>query len=129
MTPPVRYIDCDALVDLLRTSGGQVAVIDVRDEDWVGGHVAGAVNWPSSNFEHNDSIDELIATVLQGKDKAVVHCMFSQQRGPRSALKLAQRLEEVNRQNVAVLVLRGGFQRFRAMYGSDASLFADVVRC
>jgi rhodanese-related sulfurtransferase len=88
-------------------------------QDFVGGHIKGALNFPIDDFEDSCKVDELINVHLQGKDKVVVHCMFSQQRGPKGALKLARYLGERNRQDVSVHVLRGGFRRFVALYGAN----------
>lgn len=43
----------------------------------------GAVNAPSELWSDDSHIDSLINQHLAGKDMVVVHCMFSQQRGPR----------------------------------------------
>jgi rhodanese-related sulfurtransferase len=129
MSAGVQYIECDVLASLLLSNRAQVAVVDVRDEDYVeGGHIRGAVNVPSSSFNEAE-MDRLISSALDGKEKVVVHCMFSQQRGPRSAVKLAQRLQEVHRRDISVLVLRGGYRRFCAIYGSDPALCEDVDSC
>lgn len=52
-------------------------------QDFAGGHVRGAVNAPSELWSDDSHIDSLIDQHVAGKDMVVVHCMFSQQRGPR----------------------------------------------
>jgi len=88
-------------------------------QDFAGGHIAGAVNAPSEFFR--EELDALIAEQVQGKHKVVVHCMLSQQRGPRCATLLADRLHQLGLPQ-SVLVMRGGFRTFSAMYKDDASL-------
>ena len=49
----VEYLKQDALVNMLR-DGKQKAkylIIDVRDNDYIGGHVIGSVNIPSIEIE------------------------------------------------------------------------------
>jgi rhodanese-related sulfurtransferase len=52
-------------------------VVDVRDDDFVGGNVAGAVNKPSAEFL--DTVDSLVKDT---KDVPLVifHCALSQAR-------------------------------------------------
>lgn len=58
-TPPYRYVTADTLAQALlkQKSQGQqqsqrrVAVVDVRDDDFEGGNIVGAVNVPSTTFD------------------------------------------------------------------------------
>jgi rhodanese-related sulfurtransferase len=52
-------------------------VIDVRDEDWVGGHIVKSVHEPSAEFMMN--VDRLVKDI---KDVPLVvfHCALSQMR-------------------------------------------------
>lgn len=56
-------------------------VIDVRDPslDFVGGHIKGAIN-----IYHEDFINKLpfIVSKYNTKSKLIIHCMYSQSRGP-----------------------------------------------
>jgi Cdc25 family phosphatase len=98
-----------------------VAVLDCRDDDFAGGNIRGAINLPAEAFYGDSSaVDELIDT-LAGKSRVVVHCFLSQQRGPRCAARLAQRLQERGLTQ-QVLVMSGGWQRFSRLYGSDPQL-------
>lgn len=45
-----------------------------------------------------------------------VHCMFSQQRGPRAAWRLRERLQEAD-STVRVVVVKGGWQGFARAVG------------
>ena len=73
----------EKLASLLQSElRGSVAVVDVRDEDYVGGHIKGAQNVPSSSLDYR--IPELLRT-LKEKEMVVFHCALSQQRGPAAA--------------------------------------------
>jgi arsenical-resistance protein 2 len=90
-------------------------------QDFDGGHVKGAINVPSEAFA--ESVDKFIETQLAGKEKVVVHCQLSQKRGPRCAALLQQRLAELGLPQ-SVVVMKGGFSTYGAMYGSDPALVA-----
>lgn len=61
-----------------------IAIIDVRDSDYIGGHIKGCTNVPSSTLDYK--IPELVRT-LKDKELVVFHCALSQQRGPSAALR------------------------------------------
>lgn len=112
-----------------------VAVIDVRDDDHVGGHVKGSINVPSSQLDYR--LPELVRK-LKDKDKVVFHCALSQVRGPKAAmnyLKERRRLlqgdeekgeateeqeaelqSEGKKQAQQVFVLDGGFVKWQEKY-------------
>ena len=52
-------------------------VVDVRDDDYIGGNIKGAVNCPSFSFE--DDVDKLVEKTKDVKT-VVFHCALSQQR-------------------------------------------------
>ncbi|KEF59813.1 uncharacterized protein A1O9_04661 [Exophiala aquamarina CBS 119918] len=65
----------------------KLAVIDVRDEDHVGGSINGSTWIPIHQLDVR--MPELLRT-LKDKEKVVFHCMLSQQRGPKAALMYAR---------------------------------------
>lgn len=69
---------------LLSPQASSVTVIDVRDDDYIGGHIRNSVHSPSSTLDHQ--IPELIRKLGQ-QDVVVFHCSLSQQRGPGAALR------------------------------------------
>jgi len=91
-------------------------------QDFIGGHIKGAINMEAEHFADEAAVDQLIDTSLQQKTRVVLHCMLSQQRGPRCAARLAQRLQERGLQQPAVLVMSGGWSRFSRMYGDNPEL-------
>lgn len=111
------------MADLLRgPMQKEVAVVDCRDDDFVGGHIKGAVNMEAEHFSEDAAVDQLIDTALAGKTRVVVHCMLSQQRGPRCAARLAQRLQDRGMVQPSVLVMSGGWSKFVRLYGDNPEL-------
>ncbi|KAL9137454.1 MAG: hypothetical protein Q9175_001343 [Cornicularia normoerica] len=69
---------------LLSRDASKVAVIDVRDDDHVGGHIKSSTHVASSSLDHR--VPEIVRT-MAGKEIVVFHCALSQQRGPTAALR------------------------------------------
>lgn len=68
---------------LLSPESSKVAIVDVRDNDHVGGHIRSSIHVPSVTFNHR--ITETV-DALADKEIVVFHCSLSQQRGPGAAL-------------------------------------------
>ncbi|THH15851.1 hypothetical protein EW146_g4691 [Bondarzewia mesenterica] len=98
-------------------------VIDVRDDDFVGGNIKDCHNLPSHKF--HSGVDELIK---QTKDVPTVifHCALSQQRGPKAAQIYAETRDNLQREGQdkshQVFVLRGGFTEFQEKFKDDPLL-------
>lgn len=125
----VKRISPAKLAPLVRNKAEHLAVIDVRDSDYIGGHIAGGTNVPVHT--HDYKMPELVRT-LKDKDTVVFHCALSQQRGPSAALRYLRERErllgasvhkkddgagettEVNGQTV--YVLEGGFVKWQEAY-------------
>ena len=69
---------------LLSSSASKVAIIDVRDDDHIGGHIHGSQHVPTSSLDYR--IPEIVRTLVD-KEKVVFHCALCQQRGPSAALR------------------------------------------
>ena len=68
-----------------------MAIVDVRDDDHVGGHIHTSTHVPSSSLDYK--IPELVRT-LKDVEIVVFHCALSQQRGPTAARRyLRERLK------------------------------------
>ncbi|GAB4821492.1 hypothetical protein N2152v2_008538 [Parachlorella kessleri] len=66
----------------------KVLVVDVRDDDFGGGHIAGCVHFPVNRFHSDYDLDAFIEEYIQQRqhlETVVVHCYLSQQRGPLCA--------------------------------------------
>ena len=80
---------------LLSLDASKIAVIDVRDDDHVGGHIKSSTHVPSSSLDYR--IPEIVRT-MAGKEIVVFHCALSQQRGPAAALRyMRERESKVNK--------------------------------
>lgn len=111
------YLSAKQLVERLEDSKDneerRILVVDVRQGDFAGGNVRGALNVPSDEFE--DRLDELMSLTV-GKNRDVVfHCMLSQVRGPSCCNKFIQylynnALDYDSHPNV--YLLKGGFSGF-----------------
>lgn len=75
---------------LLSPDAPKVAVIDVRDDDHVGGHISSSTHVPSCSLDHRTP--EIVRT-MAGKEIVVFHCALSQQRGPAAALRYMRERE------------------------------------
>ncbi|KAJ9477200.1 CDC25-like phosphatase YCH1 [Pseudozyma hubeiensis] len=134
--PLYKYIDRDSLADQVRKHGSdpsqrQVAIVDVRDDDFEGGNILNAQNHPSSTFP--DKVQDLVYGPLKDYKQVIFHCHLSQQRGPKAAGQYAQARQaaidagklpkgEADKQQQEVLVLRGGFSEFQDKYKKDAAV-------
>ncbi|MCJ1286731.1 hypothetical protein MMC26_006077 [Xylographa opegraphella] len=157
MSSPPSYITREDLSAFLLkpvTARPSIAVIDVRDDDHVGGHIFSSTHVPSSTLDHK--IPELVRT-LSGKDIVIFHCALSQQRGPtaarRYALERARLFSSTNQIDSAahtatragevektgdgskgegtkqkIYILDGGFVKWQEKYGPDSRLTEEYAR-
>lgn len=73
----VQYISPQQLEALIKSKSDDYLVVDVRDDDYRGGHIKGGINIPSEIFmlKLHQLIDD-----TQNISKIIFHCAFSQQR-------------------------------------------------
>ncbi|KAI9799483.1 MAG: hypothetical protein M1833_004005 [Piccolia ochrophora] len=108
-----------------------LAIIDVRDDDHIGGHIRTSTHVPSLSLDAR--MPELLRS-LRGVDKVVFHCSLSQQRGPGAALGyLRERVEgkgdgKEDGKEQEVFVLDGGFVKWQELYGEDEKVTEGWVR-
>lgn len=98
---------------MLLETPGEVVVVDVREDDYHGGHIRGALNVPK--YEFGGRVAGLVERHGSGKGTVVFHCMMSQIRGPYCARVFEQQLLASGADEAArprVCVLAGGFQGF-----------------
>jgi rhodanese-related sulfurtransferase len=111
-------ISNDKLAELIKAKDKTITVVDVRDSDYIGGHILGGQNVPTST--HDTSMPELVRT-LKDQETVVFHCALSQQRGPASALKYIREKERMGLKGDSgkeqkVVVLDGGFTKWQEKY-------------
>lgn len=123
------------------STSSTIAIVDVRDDDHLGGHIK------SSQWVPVNQLDARMPEVLRvnaDKERIVFHCMLSQQRGPKAALAYARaRAERVRKERrekgedadagvvvdaegkiggQQICVLEGGFDNWRRFYAEDEKL-------
>ncbi|KAI3438447.1 hypothetical protein D9Q98_000877 [Chlorella vulgaris] len=104
---------------------GKTLIVDVRDSDFAGGHIRGALNITTDGFSSDQRIEEVVQR-CQGMETVVVHCYLSQQRGPFCAQRLADRLAASSGERPEVCVMAGGWRRFaRELQEADLDLVED----
>ncbi|KAN0104059.1 hypothetical protein V8E51_009804 [Hyaloscypha variabilis] len=74
------------------TPPSKIAIVDVRDDDHIGGHIRHSIHAPSHTLDHK--IPELVRK-LKDKETVVFHCALSQQRGPSAALRYIRERERL----------------------------------
>lgn len=132
----LQYTNPQQLKTDLASANGKIAVIDVRDDDHIGGHIRSSQWVPSTQLQAR--MPELLR-LNADKETVVFHCMHSQERGPRAALAYAQAkardIEKRARDDTTegsvrgdplggqkVCVLKGGFGSWQNAYGDDESV-------
>ncbi|KAK2600019.1 Cdc25 phosphatase Ibp1 [Conoideocrella luteorostrata] len=112
------------------------AIIDVRDDDYIGGHIKGCTNIPTIQL---DAMMPTLVRKLKDKKTVVFHCALSQQRGPSAALKYLREKDELSKRlNVEgetagaveqeIVVLDKGFVGWQQDYGADERLTEGYVK-
>ncbi|KAJ7134892.1 Rhodanese-like domain-containing protein, partial [Mycena epipterygia] len=107
-------------------------VVDVRDDDYPGGHIKGALNLPSQKFKVPDA-QEVKDLVQDTADVPIMvfHCALSQARGPKAAriyhetrndLIKTKQLKVAQPEVQKVWVLRNGFDEFGPRFKDNLNL-------
>ncbi|KAL0471663.1 Rhodanese-like domain-containing protein [Neurospora intermedia] len=117
-------------------SRSTLVIIDVRDDDYIGGHIKGSQNVPSHKL---DAMLPTLVRQLQDKETVVFHCALSQQRGPSAALRYIRERDRLMPKEVEtkqgeeeeerkkpvdqkVFVLDRGFVGWQEAFGLDERL-------
>lgn len=115
------------------SSSRRFAIVDVRDSDFIGGHIKGCLHYPAGNF--NETLPELRNKLIASHVQDVVfHCALSQVRGPKSALRFLRSIESLDADEktkfagLNVWVLDGGFTRWQLEYGDDTEVTEDYQK-
>jgi len=97
-------IDVPHLVEYLDDSSA--VVVDVRDQDFKGGHIPGSIHVPYEQFETH--IDDVLKRFSDASKKYILLCMYSRERGPACAEMLLAKFPS-GATPPDVHVLTGGF--------------------
>ncbi|KAG2209003.1 hypothetical protein INT45_004658 [Circinella minor] len=118
------YIESEDVVKLIRDHSKipekDYLIIDVRDNDFRGGNIPGAINIPAGQLL--DSGNDLIIK-YRNVPLVIFHCALSQQRGPKSA-RIYNEMRHLTGEkgNQEVVVMRGGFDGWHAKYYKEKDL-------
>ncbi|EPE06493.1 phosphoprotein phosphatase-like protein [Ophiostoma piceae UAMH 11346] len=130
---PLKRITAAQLSDLILSGSKKLAIVDVRDDDHIGGHIKGSLHYPSGNLDV--TLPTLVRKVQDSGAEAVVfHCALSQQRGPSAALQYAREIGKSNTPVVdisvqpQVYVLDQGFVGWQEIHGEDERLTENFRR-
>jgi Cdc25 family phosphatase len=123
----MKYITGDELAAIIKSDkvpSKDYIVVDVRDDDWVGGNIKNSHNLPS--YEFMRSVDGFVKKT-QTVPTVIFHCALSQVRGPRAARIYQAARNRCQREGTdnhphEVLVLQGGFSQFQTKFKDDADL-------
>ncbi|KAI8089189.1 Rhodanese-like domain-containing protein [Halteromyces radiatus] len=120
-------VDSEELVKLIRDPTKQVGIdyviVDVRDQDFIGGNIPGALNIPANQIV--DSATELVQKYSKVPE-IYFHCALSQVRGPKSAriYKEYLHLQGITTDQ-QVKVIRGGFEGWQQKYKDEKDLIEN----
>lgn len=133
----VKYIEPQTLKSWLTEGttnlGAKFQIIDVRDSDYVGGHIVESMHYRSADFK-DEQLPLLLSTMREKRQETLVfHCMLSQQRGPSAAMKFMRYLNhqlEISDdkseiefiEKINIYILRGGFGKWQELYGDNHRL-------
>mmetsp|Transcript_7406 Transcript_7406/g.10930 ORF Transcript_7406/g.10930 Transcript_7406/m.10930 type:complete len:127 (-) Transcript_7406:2204-2584(-) len=106
-----RYVTNETVVDWMRKKKPGFLIIDVRESDFAGGNIKGAINMPA--FEFKLASMKKLCDIGEKKniDTFVFHCMYSQSRGPATASSFTRYTQKQGK-SYEILVLKGGWKTF-----------------
>ncbi|KPV72990.1 uncharacterized protein RHOBADRAFT_55236 [Rhodotorula graminis WP1] len=93
-----QFLNADQLEQLVRKGqqGKDYAVVDVRDDDYRGGNLPGAIRAPSEQ-RTEQSVQDLVQQ-LKDVPTVIFHCTLSQVRGPKAARIYADAVSKAHAQ-------------------------------
>ncbi|KAG2197235.1 hypothetical protein INT47_003610 [Mucor saturninus] len=113
----------DLVLDKTKQPGKDYAIVDVRDSDYIGGHIPGSINVPASQMY--DKANDLIRD-FSHVPKVYFHCALSQVRGPKSARIYSETMNNLGiESDQKVKILRNGFEGWHAKYRKEEGLIED----
>ncbi|KAI8647901.1 Rhodanese-like domain-containing protein [Parasitella parasitica] len=113
----------DLVRDPTKLSGKDYVIVDVRGEDYRGGHIPGSINIPAN--EMYDKANYLIEEYSQVPN-IYFHCALSQVRGPKSARIYTETLKNLGKEtDQKVKILRFGFEGWHNKYSKEKDLIED----
>ncbi|OBZ82601.1 Dual specificity phosphatase ibp1 [Choanephora cucurbitarum] len=127
MTVSPVYAESEELVALVRDAsklpGRDYVIVDVRGDDFRGGHIPGAINVPANTMY--DKANDLIQQYSHVPE-IYFHCALSQVRGPKSARIYSETINNLGKEtDQKVKILRYGFEGWHSKYKQEEDLIED----
>jgi len=97
-------------------------IIDVRDDDFSGGNLVGALNYTSVTFE--SKLDE-VYNKCREKNCVIFHCAQSKVRGPTCARRFIEYINTNSLPHKNVRVLSGGYLNIKENYLHLRNIFEN----
>ncbi|KAF9281833.1 hypothetical protein BGZ74_002264 [Mortierella antarctica] len=126
------YVDSHVLEELLKDKTKvprkDYLIIDVRDADYIGGHIPGCLNIPAHDLP--DQLPQLIEE-YKNVPQLFFHCALSQVRGPKAAnrwsqaVALAAETATTPAPAQKINILRGGFGAWQRKHKDNRELVED----
>lgn len=120
----IQYLSPLKVRDMIESRNyGQAsfAIVDLRDEDFFGGHIPGCDHISSRSFVSN--VNAAVRR-LEGVPLVIFHCLISMHRAPMCAKIYKESIMQLGRhQDVAIL--EGGFSQWRDLFSGQPSLIED----
>lgn len=107
------YVDSSEVASLIKNSPDDIAIIDLRKNDFVGGKIKGALNIPYTSI--TNSIGDLYRLFSKaGKKQVIIHCVSSRDRATRTWgwFNDYQNKNADGADKLKITILRGGFKAF-----------------
>ncbi|GBC10139.1 hypothetical protein RclHR1_09370009 [Rhizophagus clarus] len=123
----VEFIKPSELVQIVKDTtqvpGKDYLVVDVRDDDYIGGNIPNSVNSPSKNF--HDDVNDLISKYNQ-VPRVIFTCALSQVRGPKCARIFKEVTENTEtKTEQKIQVLQGGVTEWQRQNKDDPKLIEN----
>ncbi|KAI8975969.1 Rhodanese-like domain-containing protein [Pilobolus umbonatus] len=112
--------------DTNKQPGVDYVIVDVRTDDYIGGHIPGSIHVPA-----NKMYDQANALIKDYSHVPTIyfHCALSQVRGPKSARIYSETLNNLGVSTTqCVKILRYGFEGWQAKYKNEPHLIEDYVK-
>ncbi|KAG0011887.1 hypothetical protein BGZ81_001891 [Podila clonocystis] len=130
------YVDSHVLEELVKDKTKvprkDYLIIDVRDADYIGGHIPGCLNVPAHDLP--DKLPQLIEE-YKNVPQLFFHCALSQVRGPKAANRWSQAVAaaaETAAETATtpapaqkINILRGGFGEWQRKHKDNKVLVED----
>lgn len=108
------YLEPAAVSKTIREHPSNVAILDLRKNDFLGGKIKGAFNIPAQSIYH--SVPDLYDLFEKsGKKEIIIHCVSSRHRASRTWGWFKDYAETKPKdEKLQVHILKGGFNAFKA---------------